>query len=42
MKVIEKYDFTSNFCINLLGHGCTIFAKDLDYFNQIEFIERDI
>lgn len=42
MKVIEKYDFTSNFCINLLGHGCTIFAKNLDYFNQIEFIERDI
>lgn len=42
MKVVEKYGFTSNFCVNLLGHGCTIFAKDLDYFDKIEFAERNI
>lgn len=42
MKVVEGNDFKTNFCINLIGHGCTIFAKDLDYFKHIEFIERKI
>lgn len=42
MKVIKENNLKTNFCINLIGHGCTIFAKDLDYFNKIEFIERKI
>ena len=42
MKVVKKYNFTSNFCINLKGHGCTIFANDLNFFKNIEFIERKI
>ncbi|MFR4518511.1 MAG: class II aldolase/adducin family protein [Fusobacterium sp.] len=40
MEVINKNNFKSNFAINLIGHGCTIFARDLDYFNKIEFVER--
>lgn len=40
MEVIKQNNFTSNFCINLLGHGCTIFAKDLDFFKKIKFQER--
>lgn len=42
MKVIKENNLKTNFCINLIGHGCTIFAKDLDYFDKIEFIERKI
>lgn len=40
MEVVNKYGFSENFCINLKGHGCTIFAKDLEYFDKIEFVER--
>lgn len=42
MEVVKQNNYSSNFCINLIGHGCTIFAKDLDYFDRIEFVERKI
>lgn len=42
MEVVNKYGYSENFCINLKGHGCTIFASDLDYFDKIEFIEREL
>lgn len=42
MNVVYANNFSSNFCINLNGHGCTIFASDLDYFDKIEFIEREL
>lgn len=42
MEVVKQRNYSSNFCINLKGHGCTIFAKDLGYFDKIEFVERKI
>lgn len=30
----------SNFQVNLLGHGCLIMAKDLDYFSEVELVPR--
>jgi hypothetical protein len=32
----------SNFCVNLIGHGCLILAKDVSYFEEVEFISRPI
>jgi hypothetical protein len=32
---------TSNFSVNLIGHGCLILAKDLNYFDNINFISRN-
>lgn len=40
--VKNNIDTTKSFSINLLGHGSIIFAKDLDYFERIEFIKRPI
>jgi hypothetical protein len=31
----------SNFAVNLLGHGCIILAKDLEYFQDIQLISRE-
>ncbi|MCK9429336.1 MAG: class II aldolase/adducin family protein [Candidatus Omnitrophica bacterium] len=31
----------SNFSVNLIGHGCLILSKNLDYFNSIKFISRN-
>lgn len=30
----------TNFAVNLCGHGSIVFASDLDYFNQIEYVAR--
>lgn len=40
LDVIKQHNYTSNFAINLIGHGCTIFAKDLSYFDTIQFVPR--
>ncbi len=41
IKQIYPDKKTSNFSINLLGHGCIILAKDLSYFQEIKLIARD-
>ena len=33
---------SSNFSVNLKGHGCIILAKDLDYFDTVTYIGRSI
>lgn len=33
---------TSNFCINLKGHGSLVLAKDLDYLKNIPYIPRPL
>ena len=34
-------EYTCNFSVNLLGHGCIILAKDLDYFKEIKLVTRN-
>lgn len=38
LSMTDEYDH--NFVINLKGHGCTIFAKDIDYLDTHEFYPR--
>jgi hypothetical protein len=33
---------TTNFCVNLKGHGCIILADNLDYFDAVTYIQRSI
>jgi ribulose-5-phosphate 4-epimerase/fuculose-1-phosphate aldolase len=44
LRAIKKYNINTqeSFCLNLLGHGNIVFATDLDYFNSVEYIKRDI
>ena len=30
------------FTVNLIGHGCLIFANNISQFNDVEFVERTI
>lgn len=41
MKVVKQNNFKSNFAINLIGHGCTVFAKDIEFFDKVKFVERE-
>lgn len=41
--IVNNYEpATDNFVINLLGHGCLVMAKDLSYFDEIEYINRPL
>lgn len=40
-EIIPKRN-SYNFSINLIGHGCLILAKDIDYFNTLEFYSRPV
>jgi hypothetical protein len=42
-EVTDKFPnhLASNFAINLIGHGCLILAKDLDYFAGLGLYARD-
>lgn len=44
MQAVKTHyiDTSKSFCVNLLGHGNLVFATELDYFNTIEYIKRDI
>ena len=40
MKLIYNNGLTSDFSINLKGHGSISFASNIDYFNKIEYNAR--
>lgn len=44
MEAIKRnnIDITKSFSLNLYGHGNTVFATDLEYFNHIEYIKRPV
>jgi hypothetical protein len=44
MRAIKKHDIdpSRSFCLNLLGHGNTVFATDLEYFKTVKYIARPI
>jgi hypothetical protein len=41
-KVAYNNKYNYNFCVNQIGHGSIILAKDLDYFNQVEHYARPV
>ena len=43
-EIIQEYPNrnSSNFCINLKGHGSIVLAKDLDYLKKVQYAERKI
>lgn len=45
-EIVDAFDQNHvsvvNFAINLLGHGCIVLAKDLSYFDDIEYMSRPL
>jgi hypothetical protein len=42
MDLANHYNFSDNFSMNLIGHGCLICAKDFEYFDSLTFVGRPI
>lgn len=42
MRVVLRHGLTTNFCVNLIGHGSIVFARGLSYFDSVKHISREV